>query len=759
MAKQTIQADIKVTGVPGAIAELKALGAAGEQTGKKIKAAFAPSDNGFSATLAAARTQFAAIGAVGSELRAKFRETSKVVNEVGTAFFEVGKRAAELALVVGGLEFGLGKLAKSAVEAVTNIERNAQALGITTEQFQRLQFAATAVGLGGDQLSAVLTKVNLAIEQFGSGAAKAADTGIKVFKDLGITVTDAMTASKARIDETKKAQDGLNISAAAGDVEMKNAADVLKSIGFVAKGDVHANLVELAKDFAKITDEQKRFALEAKLVGTRGSAVAFDALLRSLTELEPQFEKTGAAFTELDKEIGKEGELAFAKLETSVRGLKDKIGLALVPALSQFADGLTKLIADNLPAIQTFVRGLADQAIPLIKDFFNALSGNDAAVKNPAILQLRDNVVAFGKGVRETVVGLVAAFALLGAAVNVLVKPFNDVFGTHVTAGVIAVSLAVLNFLGILKLLAAIVPLVTLDFEGLLAVLTVPFTPAGLIAAGVGALLGLILAFWPQIVAAAQSAFTALVAAAQATWTAIVAGFHAVIDALTSGWTAISDAAIATWDAIAGAATALWDNLTAGFNAVVGVIEGAWNGLVGFIESAINTVSAAITSLISQIQAAITAAAQLANQAGADQSTLGQPMARGGAVFGPGSGTSDSILARLSNGEFVMRAAAVKHWGLEFMAALNHLRNPFRGFSLGGLVDGWAAGMSIPHFAGGGLAVAAAGGSVSGRPVHLSIGNQTFVLAGPEQTVANLAQAAAKERMLSIGQPPRKIAR
>ena len=40
-----------------------------------------------------------------------------------------------------------------------------------------------------------------------------------------------------------------------------------------------------------------------------------------------------------------------------------------------------------------------------------------------------------------------------------------------------------------------------------------------------------------------------------------------------------------------------------------------------------------------------------------------RPMATGGLVTGPGSGTSDSIPAMLSNGEFVMRASAVDKLG------------------------------------------------------------------------------------------------
>lgn len=47
------------------------------------------------------------------------------------------------------------------------------------------------------------------------------------------------------------------------------------------------------------------------------------------------------------------------------------------------------------------------------------------------------------------------------------------------------------------------------------------------------------------------------------------------------------------------------------------------------------------------------------------------PFAQGGLVSGPGTGTSDSISARLSNGEYVMSAAAVRNYGTDFMNTLN----------------------------------------------------------------------------------------
>ena len=54
----------------------------------------------------------------------------------------------------------------------------------------------------------------------------------------------------------------------------------------------------------------------------------------------------------------------------------------------------------------------------------------------------------------------------------------------------------------------------------------------------------------------------------------------------------------------------------------------------------------------------------------------GKPVlqASGGYITGPGTATSDSIPARLSNGEFVMQAAAVDHYGVGMMHALNARR-------------------------------------------------------------------------------------
>lgn len=68
---------------------------------------------------------------------------------------------------------------------------------------------------------------------------------------------------------------------------------------------------------------------------------------------------------------------------------------------------------------------------------------------------------------------------------------------------------------------------------------------------------------------------------------------------------------------------------------------------------------------------------------------FGKGLASGGSVAGPGTGTSDSIPAMLSNGEYVLNAQAVDRLGVPFLNGLNTGR--LRGFASGGLVGSGGA--------------------------------------------------------------------
>lgn len=131
--------------------------------------------------------------------------------------------------------------------------------------------------------------------------------------------------------------------------------------------------------------------------------------------------------------------------------------------------------------------------------------------------------------------------------------------------------------------------------------------------------------------------------------------------------------------------------------------------------------------------------------------------ADGGLLRGPGSGTSDSILARVSNGEYVVRAAAVRRLGLANMHTINQGRLPdlraaamrlaeSRRLAIRSAID-----RRIPRFADGGLIAGSVGSlprpSASGSGAT-SILNLTLPGVGTFETRADAAVADSLERAL-----------
>jgi hypothetical protein len=124
---------------------------------------------------------------------------------------------------------------------------------------------------------------------------------------------------------------------------------------------------------------------------------------------------------------------------------------------------------------------------------------------------------------------------------------------------------------------------------------------------------------------------------------------------------------------------------------------------------------------------------ELTGGMGAKLSVPAPAFATGGMVRGPGTGTSDSILARLSNGEFVMRAAAVRRYGLGLLEGLNNLRLP--GFALGGLVSPSAVPAPAMLLGNG------------GTPVHLTLpGLGEYQLSARQDVAEDLLRAARKAK-------------
>lgn len=181
---------------------------------------------------------------------------------------------------------------------------------------------------------------------------------------------------------------------------------------------------------------------------------------------------------------------------------------------------------------------------------------------------------------------------------------------------------------------------------------------------------------------------------------------------------------------------ASWRDTTRGMQqAAANFLEGTADGLTDLVTGgklqfrdllrslAKDIVSAQLKGLFAKAFTGIASTATGSGFFTAIGSALG--LADGGLVRGPGSATSDSIPARLSNGEYVIKAASVRQVGTRFLDALNGKTMP----------SSMRAG--VPAFASGGLV-----GQIGGRSARGS-GNYSPTVSVP--VTVNVPESTSRE--------------
>jgi hypothetical protein len=163
-------------------------------------------------------------------------------------------------------------------------------------------------------------------------------------------------------------------------------------------------------------------------------------------------------------------------------------------------------------------------------------------------------------------------------------------------------------------------------------------------------------------------------------------------------------------------------------------------------------VTSQITSIAqswwSSIQAVFSNPIQLQFQSNPFLAQQPTSLAGGGQVRGAGTTTSDSIMAWLSDMEYVINARAVRHYGADLFGALNAMALPkdfMNRFAMGGLAR--SAGNRF-----------ASGGQVSsGNSVTLKIDRHIFNMTAGDDTVAAIKRFAVAAQISSTGRKPRFV--
>jgi hypothetical protein len=238
--------------------------------------------------------------------------------------------------------------------------------------------------------------------------------------------------------------------------------------------------------------------------------------------------------------------------------------------------------------------------------------------------------------------------------------------------------------------------------------------------------------------------WTGITTAAEFTWNGIKSFAEGAFQFIVQLWSTLAQTFDSAWQSIRSVFDAGWEAIKQGARA-------AWE----FIRSTfIEPVIAGLNSLI-EIAKKAASALGLAKSSGSEAASA-QSLARGGAVRGPGTGTSDSIPAWLSDGEFVMRSKAVKKYGLGFMHAINRANSPLerlvRGFANGGLVS--ALSSAMPKAGRYGFAHGGPARSSSGRPITLVLDGQSFNMSAEQDVAESLVRYSTTRRVRSAGRKP-----
>lgn len=166
---------------------------------------------------------------------------------------------------------------------------------------------------------------------------------------------------------------------------------------------------------------------------------------------------------------------------------------------------------------------------------------------------------------------------------------------------------------------------------------------------------------------------------------------------ISPAWEGIKAAFSAAWDFI----SPIFDNVKNAFSSTGNFIKNVWNGIAGVIKSAFDGIVNAIKPglhILGSMLAAIPSNLGPFEIPGADTARSWgeklQAFRGGGQVRGPGTGTSDSVLAWLSNGEGVVTAKAMNNGGGLLVAALNAGWVPSADYLRGIMIPGYAEGLN-----------------------------------------------------------------
>jgi len=284
---------------------------------------------------------------------------------------------------------------------IDDLAKASSRLGLTVNEIQSLQFAASQTGASAEELEKGLTRFSRAISEASTGIG----TGLRSFEALGVTVTDAEGSLRPTSELLSLVSDRLS--------QIENPADRVR-IAFDLFGRSGVNLVntlqEGSTELGKLQDEFNDLTL--LLTGKQAQAVE---------KANDQFDKLARFFSSIGQQITATVLPVIAKLATfltvnivrgfanAIKGARDFVNF-FVDAFNQIAEKI-----DVLPKLDEVVFGKR------LEMNLRKIAGNFLAV-NGEIKELGDRTPIAA----DAVDGLAAGFERVNESTKSIFERFPD---------------------------------------------------------------------------------------------------------------------------------------------------------------------------------------------------------------------------------------------------------------------------------------------------------------------------------------------
>ena len=271
--------------------------------------------------------------------------------------------------VVGAFSVLTGIINRQA-EAIDNMSKEAQKVGASFSEFQKLAYGADLAGVSTEQLSGSLKKLNMAVGEAQGGTGGAAEA----FNKLGLSVSDL--ASMNVEDRFLAVSDALK-GVTDKTMQTKLAIDIFGKSGAESLVFLNSNIRATSKEFEDlgltITDQQAA-SVEAYNDAKTKLSTIWDGFLNQITiAVVPAFQKVIEYVTEFISKSG--GMKAVAE---QVAQFMTSVAEGLITAFEAVGDAID-WIGDKMKVVGNEIGGMLDR-LHLVGNAVANLSVNPAVI-------------------------------------------------------------------------------------------------------------------------------------------------------------------------------------------------------------------------------------------------------------------------------------------------------------------------------------------------------------------------------------------